>query len=339
MPKISIIVPIYNAEKVLKRCVDSILNQSYKNFELILINDGSKDKSIDIINEYKEKDERIKVIDNKNKGVSETRNIGIKTSKGEYIQFIDADDFIDPYMIEETLKEIEKNKADSVITGLYLDIESENEIKSSKQTFEYKIEEGNSNIAVAVMDRLNGTYINSPVNKIYKKSIIIDNNIYMDKTIDLGEDLLFNLEYLKNCKNGVLYKTVYYIYRYRYQKLSDKLRFEIPLNVCGPGLCLVHGGTIIINGNAKIGKNCRIQSMVNIGSNDRDKIEAPVIGDNVFIGPGVKIYGGVKIANNIAIGANAVVNKSFLEESTTIAGVPAKIVSRKGTEDIISLRN
>lgn len=71
-------------------------------------------------------------------------------------------------MIEETLKEIEKNKADSVITGLYLDIESENEIKSSKQTFEYKIEEGNSNIAVAVMDRLNGTYINSPVNKIYK---------------------------------------------------------------------------------------------------------------------------------------------------------------------------
>ena len=200
MPKISIIVPIYNAEKVLKRCVDSILNQSYKNFELILINDGSKDKSIDIINEYKEKDERIKVIDNKNKGVSETRNIGIKTSKGEYIQFIDADDFIDPYMIEETLKEIEKNKADSVITGLYLDIESENEIKSSKQTFEYKIEEGNSNIAVAVMDRLNGTYINSPVNKIYKKSIIIDNNIYMDKTIDLGEDLLFNLDYLKIVK-------------------------------------------------------------------------------------------------------------------------------------------
>ena len=223
MPKISIIVPIYNAEKVLKRCVDSILNQSYKNFELILINDGSKDKSIDIINEYKEKDERIKVIDNKNKGVSETRNIGIKTSKGEYIQFIDADDFIDPYMIEETLKEIEKKKADSVITGLYLDIESENEIKSSKQTFEYKIEEGNSNIAVAVMDRLNGTYINSPVNKIYKKSIIIDNNIYMDKTIDLGEDLLFNLEYLKNCKKVIFDDKCYYHYC---MKVEENLTFK-----------------------------------------------------------------------------------------------------------------
>lgn len=161
----------------------------------------------------------------------------------------------------------------------------------------------------------------------------LKNNIYK------FQRLLRKLEYLKNCKRGIIYKGIYYVERYRYQRLSDRLRFEIPLNVCGPGLCLVHGGTIIINGKAKIGKNCRIQSMVNIGSNDRDKIEAPIIGDNVFIGPGVKIYGGVQIANNIAIGANAVVNKSFLEESVTIAGVPARIVSRKGTEDIIGLNN
>lgn len=223
MPKISIIVPIYNAEKVLKRCLDSILNQSYKNFELILINDGSKDKSIDIINEYKKKDERIRVIDNKNKGVSETRNIGIKISQGEYIQFIDSDDFIDPYMIENTLEDIEKNKADSIITGMYLDIESENGVKSSNQTFKYKIEEGKKNIAVAVMDRLNGTYINSPVNKIYKKSIIIENNIYMDKRIDLGEDLLFNLEYLKNCKKVIFDDKCYYHYC---MKAEESLTFK-----------------------------------------------------------------------------------------------------------------
>lgn len=119
MPKVSIIVPVYNAEKVLRRCLDSILNQSYKDFELIVINDGSKDKSIKIINEYKEKDNRVKVIDNKNNGVSETRNIGIKASVGEYIQFIDSDDYIEPYMIEETLIKIEENKADSIITGLF----------------------------------------------------------------------------------------------------------------------------------------------------------------------------------------------------------------------------
>lgn len=212
MPKVSIIVPVYNTEKVLKRCLDSILNQSYKDFELIVINDGSKDKSIEIINEYKEKDNRVKVIDNKNNGVSETRNIGIKAAVGEYIQFIDADDYIEPYMIEETLIKLEDNEADSIITGLFLDIESNTGIKSSKQTFRNQIEEGKKNIAIGVMERLNGTYINSPVNKIYKKSIIVDNNIYMDKTIDLGEDLLFNLEYFKHCKKVIFDDKCYYHY-------------------------------------------------------------------------------------------------------------------------------
>lgn len=223
MPKVSIIVPVYNAEKVLRRCLDSILNQSYKDFELIVINDGSKDKSIKIINEYKEKDNRVKVIDNKNNGVSETRNIGIKASVGEYIQFIDSDDYIEPYMIEETLIKIEENKADSIITGLFLDIESNTEIKSSKQTFERKIEEGKKNIAIGVMERLNGTYINSPVNKIYKRSIIVDNNIYMDKRIDLGEDLLFNLEYFKHCKKVIFDDKCYYHYC---MQVEDNLTFK-----------------------------------------------------------------------------------------------------------------
>ena len=223
MPKVSIIVPVYNAEKVLRRCLDSILNQSYKDFELIVINDGSKDKSIKIINEYKEKDNRVKVIDNKNNGVSETRNIGIKASVGEYIQFIDSDDYIEPYMIEETLIKIEENKADSIITGLFLDIESNTEIKSSKQTFEKKIEEGKKNIAIGVMERLNGTYINSPVNKIYKRSIIVDNNIYMDKRIDLGEDLLLNLEYFKHCKKVIFDDKCYYHYC---MQVEDNLTFK-----------------------------------------------------------------------------------------------------------------
>lgn len=157
----------------------------------------------------------------------------------------------------------------------------------------------------------------------------LKNNIYKFQI------MLRKLEYVKNCKPGVVSKVYYYILRYRFQKISDTLRFEVPFNVCGPGLCLVHGGTIIINGSTKIGKNCRIQSMVNIGSNDRTKVGAPIIGDNVFIGPGAKIYGEIKIANNIAIGANSVVNKSFSEENVTIAGVPAKVVSKKGTSDII----
>ena len=124
MSKISVIVPVYNAEKYLSRCIDSILNQTYKNFELILINDGSKDNSIEILRKYENIDDRIKVIDNSNNGVSKTRNIGVRLAEGEYIQFIDSDDFIDKNMFEYAINVMEQENADLVMTGFYLDIES-----------------------------------------------------------------------------------------------------------------------------------------------------------------------------------------------------------------------
>lgn len=212
MPKISIIVPVYNAQSVLRRCIESILNQTYDDFEVILINDGSKDKSKEIIDEYKKKDSRVKAIHNSNNGVSETRNIGVTYASGEYIQFIDSDDYIELNMLEETVRLLEGKNSDLVITGLFLDIESKKGINTSIQTFEYKDSEGKENIAIEVMKRLNGTYINSPVNKLYKRTIIIDNNIKMDKDIDLGEDLIFNLEYLKQCNNVVFSNKSYYHY-------------------------------------------------------------------------------------------------------------------------------
>lgn len=94
MALVSIIVPVYNAEKYLDRCLKSIINQSLKDIEIILINDGSIDRSIEICNYYKIKDSRIKVIDKENTGVSDSRNIGIELAKGEYIGFVDADDWI-----------------------------------------------------------------------------------------------------------------------------------------------------------------------------------------------------------------------------------------------------
>jgi len=230
MAKVSIIVPIYNAEKVLSRCIDSILNQSYKNLEIILINDGSKDKSIDIIREYEKLDSRIKVINNSNKGVSETRNIGVSQATGEYIQFIDSDDYIELDMIEKTIKLIEKEDADCVITGLFLDIVTDKGIDSAIQTFEKSICKDKKSIAQNVLKRLNGTYINSPVNKLYKKSIITNNNIKMDKNIDLGEDLIFNLEYMKFCNCVVFSEETYYHYCMQVQEnltfkyRSDKLQ-------------------------------------------------------------------------------------------------------------------
>lgn len=102
-----------------------------------------------------------------------------------------------------------------------------------------------------------------------------------------------------------------------------KLGFSIPLNVFGPGLGIAHYGTIVVNGNAKIGANCRIHIAVNIGASNGSK-KAPKLGNNVYIGPGVKIFGDITVADNVVIGANAVVNKSIDEEGSVVVGIPAR---------------
>lgn len=225
MAKVSVIVPVYNSEKYLSRCVDSILNQTYSDFELILINDGSKDRSLDIIKKYEILDSRIKVVDNENNGVSKTRNIGITLAKGEYIQFVDSDDFIDKDMLNYEVDMIEANKADLVMTGLFLDIESKNNIDTSIQTFETNISIGKKEVADNVIKRLNGTYINSPVNKLYKKEIIIENSILMNEGMDLGEDLIFNLDYMKHCKSIVFSEKSFYHYCMKNEEnLTSKFR-------------------------------------------------------------------------------------------------------------------
>jgi serine O-acetyltransferase len=136
---------------------------------------------------------------------------------------------------------------------------------------------------------------------------------------------LRKLEYFYNCKNKGLNKFYFYYLKYRFKKKSLKLGFSIPINVFGPGLSIVHYGTIVINSNVKVGKNCRIHACTNIGASGGEQ-EAPQIGNNVYIGPGAKIYGNIIIADNIAIGANAVVNKTFSDQNIAIAGVPAKII-------------
>jgi serine O-acetyltransferase len=147
--------------------------------------------------------------------------------------------------------------------------------------------------------------------------------------------LLRRLEYHKNVKNeGWLNKLTYVYLKLQFRKLSLKLGFSIPENVFGPGLAIVHYGTIVVNQNARVGSNCRIHVDTNIGASG-GKDEAPQIGDNVYIAPGVKIVGHVKIASNTAIGANAVVNRSFTQEHTLIAGVPAKMIKPVVIAEII----
>lgn len=139
-------------------------------------------------------------------------------------------------------------------------------------------------------------------------------------------------EYIANCKNGLFFKAVLGGIKLYYRHLSYTLGWTVPINTCGPGLCIVHIGTAVISDRAVIGKNCRMHAGVNIGAFAGG---APHIGDSVYIGPGAKLYGNIEIASHCAIGANAVVNSSFLEPGITIAGIPAGKVSNKGSAELI----
>jgi serine O-acetyltransferase len=135
---------------------------------------------------------------------------------------------------------------------------------------------------------------------------------------------------LFNVKNrNILFKIYRIILEIINHKLATKLGLTVPKNVFGPGLCMVHYGTIVVSPQAKVGANCRIHPSTSIG----DYNGSPTIGDNVYIGPGAKIFGNIKIGNNVAIGANAVVNKN-IPHNVTIGGIPAKIISDKSSIDI-----
>lgn len=144
------------------------------------------------------------------------------------------------------------------------------------------------------------------------------------------EILMRKAEYFVNCSNNFITKLYSKFLKLLYHKKCLKLGFSIPLNVFGPGLSIAHYGTIVVNGNSRVGKNCRIQECTTIGATSGFS-SSPQIGDNVFIGSGAKIIGNITIANDIAIGANALVNKSFEESGITIAGVPAKKISNNNS--------
>ena len=143
--------------------------------------------------------------------------------------------------------------------------------------------------------------------------------------------LLRTCEYYMNCKKGKFNKLLFILLKYHKYRLGLKLGFTIPENVFGSGLQIPHYGTIVVNAKSRIGKNCRLHVCTNIGTSG-GSLEAPTIGDNVYIAPGVKIYGNIKIANNISFAANSAVNRDCMDENALYGGVPvAKIKNLIGT--------
>jgi serine O-acetyltransferase len=149
------------------------------------------------------------------------------------------------------------------------------------------------------------------------------------------ERLLRAVEYYQNCRNTGLYRPYSLFLLHRFHRMSVRMGYHIPPNVFGPGLSIMHWGSLIVSSHARVGENCRVHNNVHIGSAANNSRKVPKIGNNVFIGPGARIFGDIEIADGIAIGANAVVNRSFLEPHITIAGIPAQKVSDEGSEGIV----
>lgn len=227
---ISIIVPIYNSEKNLERCIESVLGQSEKDLELLLINDGSTDDSFKICQFYESRDTRVHVINKKNEGVSAARNTGILYAKGEYIQFVDSDDYLEADMCRSLLSAVEESGADMAICGFH-HIYGERVVKKVPETEKVLNREAFAKEFLRLYEQ---GFLNMPWNKLYKKDLISD---YFEEDLSLGEDLLFNLSYLENTGNiAVISKPLYFYIQERgkatlsSKKREDKL--EIAECIC-----------------------------------------------------------------------------------------------------------
>ena len=197
---VSIIVPVYKAEKYIRQCVDSLLAQTYRNIEVILVDDGSPDNCGKICDEYAAKDSRVKVIHQQNGGVSAARNTGIAHSRGEWIAFVDADDSVTCAYIEQ----LYANDSDWVISG-YRD--SNYHCILSEERYD-----GKDELICFFYKHFDKLYANTLWGKFYKRSIVCDNQILFNSGIRFSEDLIFNLMYLCFCHVITLNASANYIY-------------------------------------------------------------------------------------------------------------------------------
>ena len=221
-PEISIIVPVYNTEQYISRCIESILNQTFKDFELILIDDGSQDRSGEICDEYAKEDNRIRVFHNNNQGVSATRNYGINISKGKYLMFCDSDDWVADTWCEELYNTISAYP-NSWITCNFFQVDNE----SKKQRV---IKNNLNEINTLEKDDFyivfkSGMSIYS-WNKIFDKEKINRFQIRFNENTSLGEDVEFGIDYLKISENIIILNRNLYYYLINHQGTLSSKRYD-----------------------------------------------------------------------------------------------------------------
>lgn len=211
--KFSIIIPIYNAEKYLRPCVDSILNQTYNDFEIILVDDGSSDSCPQICDDYAKKDKRVRVIHKSNGGQADARNVGLDSATGDYICYIDSDDyFANKYVLQVLANKTESNP-DIVHYKFKEWFESNGHIADCK--FDYKVQTEGRSVAQIYCDLINkDAYYNSAWSKIIRRGLLMDNNIRFEKGI-VGEDNEWYYHIVITAKSLVLVDEPLYVYRRR----------------------------------------------------------------------------------------------------------------------------
>lgn len=209
---VSVVVPMYNSAEYLPQCLESIINQSYKNIEIICVNDGSKDNSLDILTEYKNKDSRFVVIDKPNGGVSSARNCGLRVATGKYVEFVDSDDLINVETCKNLVEEAEALNADIVTFKTTWFNKSEQPNISEKPEYDIKntehyFHDENENPFVK--------YLECDVihNKFYKRDFLINNNLFFDEKVKLGEDSLFCWMSFIRTSTVAVDKNAYYYHR------------------------------------------------------------------------------------------------------------------------------
>lgn len=223
-PLVSIILPVYNAQSHLARCVGSICAQTYRSIEIIILNDGSKDQSLPVCEEFRQKDPRILLVDKANSGVSDTRNLGLKLASGKYVEFVDSDDYLDPDFTERLVAAAEENEADFVIAPYKMvipagaskpeqvldKIQDELGVMSVARPPEVR-EYGflpagvydKDTFALRLMDKPASYFYSVLWNKLYRRDILTGNDIQFVSEMRWAEDLVFNLRYIQYAERFV----------------------------------------------------------------------------------------------------------------------------------------
>lgn len=233
-PLISIIVPVYNAEKYIKHCIGSVVVQDYTNFELILIDDGSTDNSLNIINEF-QYDNRVKIITISNAGVSNARNLGIFNSRGEYIMFIDSDDFIESNTLSSCIRSVLLedtdllffgwNKVKGITKNKIIDLEK-NSLKIQINDIEWLKRRTIGPNNIQLQENILIDLYNTPWAKLYKASIIKDSGILFKPRNIVGmEDVLFNIELFQHLKSVSFLRS--YLYNYRVDSENSLTKIDV----------------------------------------------------------------------------------------------------------------